>query len=117
MSAEFHNLEVSLKEFLTDVQNDSYNSKNINFYKYNNLKIYMDRKKLKNPHFIIRVGISESIYDLETCERLQGGLGTDERYIHRWYEKPGVKAELINAWQQSQRAITVQMKNEIDEFK
>lgn len=117
MPAEFHNLEMSLKEFLTEVQNDSYNSKSTNFYKYNNLRIYMDIKKNKNPHFIVRVGISESIYDLLSCERLQGGLGTDERYIHRWFEKTGVKSELQNAWQQSQKVIMVQMKNEIDEFK
>ena len=39
MSNELHNLEASLKKFLEESQNDHYNSRNANLYKYNNLKI------------------------------------------------------------------------------
>jgi len=116
MPAEFHGLEVSLKEFLLEVNSDSYNSKSINMYKYNNLKVFMDLKKTRNPHFIVRVGISESIYNLNNCEKIAGGLGTDERYIYRWFEKPATTAALQAAWKQAQKSEAVQMKNELSEF-
>jgi len=112
MPAEFHSLEESLKEFLTEANNDSYNSKSINLHKYNNLKVFMDLKKTRNPHFVVRVGISESVYNLSNCEKISGGLGTDERYISRWFEKPSTNVALQQAWKQSQKFDAVQMKNE-----
>lgn len=112
MSAEFHNLEESLKEFLVAAQSDAYNAKSINFYRYNNLKIYMDLKKVKEPHFIVRVGISESIYNLDNCEKITGGLGSDERYVYRWFDKPSIKTELNEAWRKTLKFEPVQMKNE-----
>jgi len=112
MPAEFHGLEESLKEFLVEANNDSYNSKSVNLHKYNNLKVYMDLKKTRNPHFIVRVGISESVYNLGNCEKISGGLGTDERYIYRWFEKTSTTTALQEAWRQAQKFDTVQMKNE-----
>lgn len=114
MSAEFHNLENSLKEFLIAAQTDAYNSKNINYYRYNNLKLYMDLKKVSQPHFIVRIGISESIYHLDNCEKMAGGLGSDERYIGRWHGKPSVKSELTEAWNKTLKFEPVQMKNDND---
>ena len=114
MVVEFHNLEASLQAFLVEANSDNYNSKNVNFYKYNNLKIFMDLKKTKAPHFIVRVGISEAVFSLDNCEKFFGGLGSDERYIHRWFEKPLIKSELEDAWKRSQKAEVVQMKNDID---
>jgi len=112
MPAEFHGLEVSLKEFLLDANSDSYNVKSVNMHKYNNLKVYMDLKKTRAPHFIVRVGISESVYNLGNCEKISGGLGSDERYIYRWFEKSSTLAALQEAWKQAQRFDAVQMKNE-----
>lgn len=111
MQVEFHSLEESLKSFLIDAQSDSYNEKSINFYKYNNLKIYMDPKKIKDPHFVVRVGISESVYSLDNCERLLGGIGGDERYIHRWFERSSIKSDLQDAWSKTLKFEPVQMKS------
>lgn len=114
MTAEFHNLEVSLREFLVEANSDSYNARNVNFYKYNNLKVFMDLKKSKQPHFIVRVGISEAIFRLGNCEKILGGLGSDERYVYRWFEKVSVNSALNEAWRQTQKAEAVQMKNNAD---
>lgn len=114
MAYEFHNLEESLKVFFLEAQNDSYNTKGMNFHKYNNLKILMDSKKLKIPHFTVRVGISEATFNLEDCEKMIGGLGIDERYIYRWFEKPFVSSELQNAWRRTVKFDPIIMKNPDD---
>lgn len=115
MSSEFHSLEESLKEFLVEAQNDSYNSRNANLYKYNNLKILMDPQKSKVPHFIIRIGISESMYDIVKGEKISGGLGSDERYIRRWIGRNLSKFDLGNVWLRSIKFKPVTMKEDIDD--
>lgn len=115
MSQGLHFLEESLKAFLIEAQNDSYNIKTINFQKYNNLRILMDKKKNSEPHFVVRIGISESMYTIDNCDRLSGGLASDERYIHRWYEKGAVKSILSEEWKKEQRAKAVQMKSVDDD--
>lgn len=114
MAEALHQLEESLKAFLNDIQSDNYNARNTNFHKYNNLKITMEPNQNKNPHFIIRIGISEAGYDIETCERLFGGLGSDERLIRRWFERTFIKAELNDAWSNTKKIKPVTMKEEVD---
>lgn len=113
MPAEFHNLEESLKNFLVDAQSDSYNSKGLNVYKYNNLKIFMDKTN-SIPNFVIRLGISEAVFSLASCEKLSGGLGSDERYIRRWYERGSAKANLDEAWAKTIKFETVSVKEDVD---
>lgn len=114
MSEIFHQMEESLKEFLNEAQNDSYNSRNANLYKYNNLKIYMDPNKNSTPHFVIRVGISESVYDIEKGEKISGGLGSDERLIRRWFDKNASKFDFKSAWKTESKPKTVSMRAEDD---
>lgn len=115
MIGEFHALEESLKNFLAEAQSDSYNSANTNLYKYHNLKIYMDPKKSQTPHFIIRIGISEAMYNLEKGEKISGGLGTDERLIRRWLDRNLSKSNLGFLWNRSNKVKTVTMKEDIDD--
>ncbi len=98
MNEQFHSLEESLKTFLSEDQTDSYNSKSANLYKYNNLKIIMDPRKSNQPHFIVRIGISEAMYSAESGEKISGGLGPDERYVRRWIERNLLRMDLQNAW-------------------
>lgn len=114
MGAEFHYLEESLKEFLIEAQDDAYNSKKINFYRYNNLKVSMDNKKNSEPHFTVRVGISEATFSLDNCEKMDGGLANDEKYVYRWFEKPHVRAELSEAWIKTVKFEPVTMVNPED---
>lgn len=103
MVEEFHHLEESLKEFLTDSQKDNYNARNTNFHKYNNLKVFMEPSKNKLPHCIIRIGISEAMYDVASGEKISGGLGSDERLIRRWLDKSFIKSDLGTAWMKSNK--------------
>lgn len=96
-----HKLEVSLKEFIIDEQSDAHNIRNINFYKYNNLRLFMDPVKIAIPHFFVRIGISEACYRLSDCEKLSGGLGADAKYIPRWYNRVNIKEELSSLWTNS----------------
>lgn len=111
----FHPLEESLKDFLNEVQNDSYNSRNANLYKYNNLKIYMDPSKSQEPHFIVRIGISEAMFNIAAGEKIQGGLGSDERFVRRWIDKHLFLIDFDSAWKKEIKPKTVLAKTEIDE--
>lgn len=115
MSATFHLMEEALKTYLTEAQSDSYNSRNANFYKYNNLKIYMDPKKNKIPHIIIRIGISEVMYNLDTWERLSGSLGSDERIVKKWIDRDVEKYDFAAGWDEAKKVKTVSMKQDADE--
>jgi hypothetical protein len=104
MSGEIRRLEESLKEFLSGADGNTNNSRQANLYKYNNLKIFMEPKYNEKPHFIVRIGISEATYLILGNEKISGGLGSDERLIRRWADKPYVKADLNIAWANSQKA-------------
>lgn len=111
---EFHRMEESLKDFLNDVQSDNYNSRNANLYKYNNLKVFMDPAKNKTPHFSIRIGISEAMFDIEKGERISGGLGSDEKIVRRWITRNMDKWDLGIVWKIMVRPKQVTM-NELDD--
>lgn len=114
MFGGFSAMEASLREFLTEVNNDSYTSRNTIMYKYNNLKMYMDPKKYSAPHIIIRLGISEAIYDLN-WEKVSGGLGGDERNIKHWSERHKEQFKLENLWMEAKADIRKIEKIELDE--
>lgn len=106
----FHFLEESLKHFLTDAHSDDPNaSPAAILYKYNNLKIYMDPKKNAVPHLIIRIGISEAIFDLRNWEKISGGLGSDERLIRRWFDRSMDNFDFSSTWRDVNRPKRVTM--------
>lgn len=103
MPSEFHNLEESLKKFLLDALSDSYNIKNANMPKYNNLRLFVLPSKNRKPHFCLRIGISEAMFDLESTEKISGGLGSDERLVRRWMDKIFVLSDLRAAWERQKK--------------
>lgn len=115
MSSEFHILEESLKEFLINAQSDSYNSRNISLPKYNNLKIYMDSNQNRTPHFIVRIGISEAMYNIMNSEKINGGLGSDERYIRRWMDRTSIRSDLQGLWKKNQKVKPVTVTEDPDD--
>lgn len=110
MYSEFHSQEESLKAFLAEAQSDRHNSRNANLYKYNNLKIYIDPQKFADPHFIIRIGISESVYDFATGDKIKGGLGADERYVRRWIARYLEKMDMPTVWKEAKKVKQMDMK-------
>ncbi len=105
VAEEFHRLEESLKSYLADSQADRHNSQHANMSKYNNLKLWMAPERESTPHVCISLGISEAIYKIDGGERLSGGLGSDERYIRRWIDKPSIQSDLKNFWDNAKKRL------------
>ena len=96
--SSFKDLEDSLKKFMLDEQSDAHNVRNVSVAKYNNLKVSMDASKYQIPHFIIRITISEVVFSLADCAKINGGLGYDERFVIKWFGRMGIKDRLRELW-------------------
>lgn len=96
--SSFKDLEDSLKKFMLDEQSDAHNVRNVSVAKYNNLKVSMDASKYQIPHFIIRITISEAVFSLADCAKINGGLGYDERFVIKWFGRMGIKDKLRELW-------------------
>ena len=97
--ASLRELEGNLKSFLIEAQSDAHNVKNLSTSRYNNIKIIMEPEKLRTHHVKIKMGISEAIFNLDSFEKINGGLGYEERLVHRWFERNGIKAKLQECWE------------------
>ena len=96
--ATFKDLEDSFKNFILQEQSDSHSSRNINASKYNNIKLWMDVSKYTQPHFFIRVSISEAVFALNDCAKINGGLGYEERFVIKWFGRMGIREKLTELW-------------------
>lgn len=107
--------ENSLRDYLLDVQADSYNTQGKIQHKYNNLKVYMDPKKKTIPHFWVSVNISAVCYQIDPLEKLDGSMGSDERFIQMWAGRSNINGELKKHWvylTKSNEILTQQVQNE-----
>lgn len=101
--ATFKDMEDSLKSFIIQEQSDAHNVRSINIAKYNNIKVWMDPTKYVEPHFIIRISISEAVFALADCNKINGGLGYEERFVNKWYGRIGVKDKLTELWSSAEK--------------
>ena len=99
--ATFKDMEDSLKSFIIQEQSDAHNAKSVNNAKYNNIKVWMDTSKYVQPHFFIRISISEAVFNLADCSKINGGLGYEERFIIKWFGRMGIKEKLHELWDSS----------------
>lgn len=100
--ATFKELEDNLKSFMIQEQSDAHNVRTANIAKYNNLKVWMDLAKYQIPHFFVRVSISEAVFSLEDCNKINGGLGYEERFVYKWFGRIGIKDKLKELWSNAQ---------------
>lgn len=100
--ATFKDLEDNLKSFMIQEQSDAHNIRTANINKYNNLKIWMDLSKYQQPHFFVRISISEAVFSVNDCVKLNGGLGYEERFVYKWYGRIGIKDKLSDLWKAAQ---------------
>lgn len=115
MSEEFHSIEESLKEFLAESQNDRNSNIAYSFHKYHNLRIYMDPKKSAIPHFIVRIGISEAMYDLVKGEKISGGLGADEKIVRKWVMRNLERFDFHSVWKKAKKPKVVSSRDDLDD--
>lgn len=101
--ATFKDMEDSLKNFIIQEQSDAHNVRTANTAKYNNIKIWMDPAKYNQPHFFIRISISEAVFNLADCSKINGGLGYEERFIIKWFGRMGIKEKLIELWNNAEK--------------
>ena len=99
--ATFKDMEDSLKSFIIHEQSDAHNVKSVNNAKYNNIKVWMDTSKYVQPHFFIRISISEAVFNLADCSKINGGLGYEERFVIKWFGRMGIKEKLHELWDSS----------------
>ena len=90
--------ENSLRDYLINAQSDSYNTAQKIQYRYNNLKVYMEPKKNRTPHFCVTVNISAATYTINPVERIEGSLASDDRYVMMWANRPNINGELKKFW-------------------
>ena len=96
--ATFKDLEDNLKSYMISEQSDAHNIRTANIAKYNNLKIWMDMTKYQQPHFFVRISISEAVFTVNDCMKLNGGLGYEERFVYKWFGRIGIKDKLRELW-------------------
>ncbi len=101
--ATFKDMEDSLKSFVIQEQSDAHNVRSVNTAKYNNIKIWMDLSKYVQPHFFVRISISEAVFALNDCSKINGGLGYEERFIIKWFGRMGVKEKLLELWSNAEK--------------
>jgi len=90
--------ENSLRDYLVNAQTDSYHSVQKIQYRYNNMKVCMDPKKNRTPHFTVSLGISEATFGIDPVDVLSGSLGGDTRFVYLWASRPNINGELKKHW-------------------
>ena len=101
--ASFKDLEDSLKSFIIQEQSDAHNVRSVSVAKYNNIKIWMDPSKDVQPHFVVRITISEAVFALSDCSKINGGLGYEERFVNKWFGRMGIKEKLLELWTNAEK--------------
>ncbi len=102
MAKTLNELAGELKDTIIELQSDAHNKGNLRVERYNNLKLSMDVSQ-NSPQVTINVGMSEAVFNLRTGEKLNGGLGPDERYVLRWFNKTNTLSALNECWQELSR--------------
>lgn len=107
MASTLNEMANKLQAYIIDLQSDAHSSTsfNLNTTKYNNIKLAMD-ETVRYPHIMIRIGISEATYSLRDGIRTDGGLGPDEKYVHKWLGNYAVIAELLEIYMKFRENLT-----------
>ena len=88
-----HELAVKLQEFIIEEQLGHNRTRNIKIRRYNNLKLEIT-SDYDFPNIIVTIGISKASYNVETRIKVDGGLGSDEKFIRKWLTSSDVSAKL-----------------------
>src|SRR5574344_387379 len=98
MAKTLNELANNLKDKIIAMQAASRSEEKMFAQKYNNLKLSMHPTKNPEPHVTIHLAMSEAEFSLKTMEKIDGGLGPDERYILKWLQRPTVITDLRETW-------------------
>ena len=109
--------ENKLRDFLINKARNSTDLPTL-IRKYGNIRFSMDCKKYDRPHFIVRIGISEAVFDIDSGLILAGGLGPESNDIKNWINKYLKKSEIKALWQtENKNYLAIKEKEEGQERK
>lgn len=96
MGKTLNELAGELKNCIIELQSDAHNRGNLRKERYNNLKLTMGNGV--KPNVVVSIAMSEAEFDLNSGEKVNGGLGPDEKYVLRWFGKPNTISDLRACW-------------------
>ena len=102
MAKSFNELASDLKDIIIDEHSNYKGLKNVATQRYNNLKVDMNSSSHPMPHVIVRIGMSEAVFAVPHGDKINGGLGMDERYVHKWISRSNIQSELESHWRSAQ---------------
>ena len=97
--------ENSLTDYLVSAQSSQFTDVMSFAYRYNNLKFFMAPTKIKEPHFFVRLGISEACFSITTCHKIDGSLGPEDRLVQKWANRINIQRELDTYWKALQQEL------------
>lgn len=103
MGKTLNELAGELKNCIIEQQSDAHNKGNMRKERYNNLKLIMDASANPKPHVVVSLAMSEAEFDLRSGEKTNGGLGPDERYVLRWFDKSNTIPDLRACWSDAEK--------------
>lgn len=98
MAKSFNDLALDLKDYIVDKHANYRGLKHMSLQRYNNLALSMNSRRFGNPHVIVKVGISEAVFSIPYVNKIDGGLGMDERYVMQWIGTDVVLQTLNEHW-------------------
>ena len=98
MAKSFNDMAGDLKDFIIDKHSNYKGLKHLSLQKYNNIQLIMNPKRYSQPHIIIKIGMSEGVYAIPYANKIDGGLGMDERFAMQWIESGVVSSVLEEHW-------------------
>lgn len=101
MAKSFNDMAADLREYIIDKHSNYKGLKHMSLQKYNNIQLSMNPKRFSQPHLIIKIGMSEGVYAVPYANKIDGGLGMDERYAMQWIESGVVSSILEEHWKNS----------------
>ncbi|MBO5434227.1 hypothetical protein J6A31_00190 [bacterium] len=104
MAKSFNELAADLRDFIIEKHSNYKGLKSVSLQRYNNLTLSMNPKRYSQPHVIIKVGISEGVFAVPYANKIDGGLGMDERFAMQWIENGVVATALEEHWKNARSA-------------
>ena len=98
MAKSFNDLAYDLRDFIVDKHANYRGLKHMSLQRYNNLNNSMNSKRYGQQHVIIKIGISEGVFSFPYVNKMDGGLGMDERYVMQWIGNDAVIQALTEHW-------------------
>ena len=98
MVKSFNDLAYDLRDFIVDKHANYRGLKHMSLQKYNNLAISMNSRRYGQQHVIVKIGISEGVFSFPYVNKIDGGLGMDERFVMQWIGTDVAQNALNEHW-------------------